>query len=51
MPAYGWKLTDEQIAAVLTFVRNQWGNAAAAVEASKVESVRRAVQASSRAAR
>jgi mono/diheme cytochrome c family protein len=51
MPAYGWKLTDAQIAAVLTFVRNQWGNAAPAVETGKVENVRRTVQGSSRAAR
>ncbi|HEX9465326.1 MAG TPA: cytochrome c [Alphaproteobacteria bacterium] len=31
MPAMSWKLSDDQIAAVLTYVRNSWGNAAAAV--------------------
>lgn len=31
MPAMGWKLSDDQIAAVLTYIRNSWGNAAAAV--------------------
>jgi mono/diheme cytochrome c family protein len=51
MPAYGWKLTDGQIAAVLTFVRNEWGNAAEPVEASDVESVRRALRSSSRTAK
>jgi mono/diheme cytochrome c family protein len=28
MPLFNWKLSDEQIAAVATFVRNAWGNAA-----------------------
>lgn len=40
MPAYGWKLDDGQVAAVLTYARNQWGNAAAAVTAAEVQSVR-----------
>lgn len=26
MPAFGGKLSDDQIAAVLTYVRNSWGN-------------------------
>jgi mono/diheme cytochrome c family protein len=25
MPAYGWELDDQQVAAVLTFLRNSWG--------------------------
>jgi mono/diheme cytochrome c family protein len=36
MPAMSWKLNDDQIAAVLTYVRNSWGNAAAAVSAGDV---------------
>jgi mono/diheme cytochrome c family protein len=28
MPAFGWKLSNDQIAAVLTYIRNSWGNAA-----------------------
>jgi len=36
MPAFGWKLNDAQIAAVLTFIRNSWGNAASAVSAADV---------------
>jgi mono/diheme cytochrome c family protein len=40
MPAFGWQLTDEQIAAVLTYVRNDWGNAAGAVAASDVSAAR-----------
>ena len=28
MPAFGWQLTDAQIAAVATYIRNSWGHAA-----------------------
>ena len=31
MPAFAWILKDDQIAAVLTYIRNSWGNAAPAV--------------------
>jgi mono/diheme cytochrome c family protein len=31
MPPFGWLLTDDQVAAVTTYVRNAWGNAAQAV--------------------
>ena len=41
MPAHGWKLSDEQVAAVVTYIRNSWGNAASAVSASDVKSARR----------
>lgn len=41
MPAQGWKLSDEQVAAVVTYIRNSWGNAASAVSASDVKRVRR----------
>ena len=36
MPAFGWELKDDQIAAVLTYIRNSWGNAAAAVSPDDV---------------
>jgi mono/diheme cytochrome c family protein len=36
MPVFDWRLNDAQIAAVLTFIRNRWGNAAAPVAASTV---------------
>ena len=32
MPAFAWLLNDDQVAAVLTYIRNAWGNAAPAVE-------------------
>jgi mono/diheme cytochrome c family protein len=41
MPAYGWKLTDAQVAAVATYVRNSWGNSAPAVTAAQVAAVRK----------
>jgi mono/diheme cytochrome c family protein len=44
MPAYGWKLSDAEVAAVLTYARNSWGNAAAEVGTSQVKDVRDRLQ-------
>lgn len=41
MPAFGWSLSDAQVAAALTYVRNSWGNAAPAVASVTVETARR----------
>lgn len=40
MPAFNWKLTDQQIAAVATYVRNSFGNNAPAVSADTVKDLR-----------
>ncbi len=40
MPAYGWQLSDAQIAAVLTYIRNSWGHAAAPVTERSVRTAR-----------
>lgn len=40
MPAFGWRLTDDQAAAVTTYIRNSWGNAAPAVTVSQAQSMR-----------
>jgi mono/diheme cytochrome c family protein len=40
MPAFGWKLSDPQVADVLTYIRNAWGNAAAPVPPDAVKSLR-----------
>jgi mono/diheme cytochrome c family protein len=40
MPALGWKLSDEQVADVVTYIRNSWGNAAPAASATDVKAVR-----------
>ncbi len=42
MPAWG-SFSDADIAATLTYVRSQWGNAASAVTAEEVAAVRRAL--------
>jgi mono/diheme cytochrome c family protein len=42
MPAFGWQLSDAQIAAVATYIRNSWGHAAPAIEASAVQKARKA---------
>jgi mono/diheme cytochrome c family protein len=41
MPSFAWLLTDDQVAAVATYVRNAWGNAAPAVTGRQAESARR----------
>jgi mono/diheme cytochrome c family protein len=40
MPSLGYRLTDGQLAAVVTYIRNSWGNAASAVSADTVKSLR-----------
>ncbi|MEK1894310.1 MAG: cytochrome c [Rhizobium sp.] len=42
MPSFGWRLNDQQIADVLTYVRNSWGNSAAPVSADQVTGLRMA---------
>ncbi|HEY4134987.1 MAG TPA: c-type cytochrome [Alphaproteobacteria bacterium] len=44
MPAFDWKLSDAQTAAVATYVRNAWGNAAGAVDARSAASMRGALR-------
>lgn len=41
MPSFAWKLTDQEIADVSTFIRNSWGNQAAAVAATDVGALRK----------
>jgi len=41
MPAFGFKLTDQQVADVATYARASWGNAAAPVSAAQVDGLRR----------
>ena len=41
MPSFGWQLTDEQIAAVATYVRNSWGHTGSVVRPSDVAKARR----------
>jgi mono/diheme cytochrome c family protein len=41
MPSFAWKLTDQEIADVATYVRNSWGNRAQPVSAKQVDEMRR----------
>ena len=40
MPSYSKQLNDDEVAAVLTYLRNSWGGAAAAVTSEQVSKVR-----------
>jgi mono/diheme cytochrome c family protein len=40
MPDFGWRLSDAEVADVLSFVRGSWGNQAAAVSQNEVGRVR-----------
>lgn len=44
MPSFAWNLSDENVADVLTYVRNSWGNAAPAVTGAKVRDLRKTLQ-------
>jgi len=41
MPSFAWKLTDQEIADVSTYIRNSWGNQAPAVTSSEVADLRK----------
>jgi mono/diheme cytochrome c family protein len=41
MPSFAWKLSDQEIADVSTFIRNSWENQAPAVAASEVAGLRK----------
>jgi mono/diheme cytochrome c family protein len=41
MPSFAWKLSDQEVADVSTFIRNSWDNHAAAVSASDVQTARK----------
>ena len=40
MPAYAAKMSDAEIAAVITYMRNAWGNSASAVTAEQIRAAR-----------
>lgn len=40
MPGFGWRLTDDNVADVVSFIRSSWGNQAAGVSAGEVGKVR-----------
>lgn len=44
MPSFSWNLSDEDVANVLTYVRNTWGNSATAVEEDDVAELRKRLE-------
>ena len=40
MPSFGYRLDDNQVAAVVTYIRNSWGNTASGVDAGMVKTLR-----------
>lgn len=40
MPGFAWRLDDQQVADLATFIRNGWGNSAPAVTAEQVAEIR-----------
>jgi mono/diheme cytochrome c family protein len=40
MPAFGWRLSDQEVADVVTFVRSGWGNRANAIDGAQVHDLR-----------
>ncbi|MDE1195018.1 MAG: cytochrome c [Pseudomonas sp.] len=40
MPGFAWRLSDEEVAQLLTFIRSSWGNQAPAVNAEEVTKLR-----------
>jgi mono/diheme cytochrome c family protein len=44
MPAFGWRLSDLQVAQLLTFIRGGWGNQASSVSAAQVAAVRAQIE-------
>jgi mono/diheme cytochrome c family protein len=43
MPGFDWRLNDAQVAAVITYIRNNWGNAAPPVSADTIAKQRTSV--------
>lgn len=47
MPGFGWRLTNTEVAQLLTFIRSSWGNQAPSVSSGDVARVRAALDAQS----
>lgn len=45
MPRFDWKLPDDNIAAVLTYIRNSWGNSAPRVTPEQIKDARQSLAA------
>jgi mono/diheme cytochrome c family protein len=45
MPGFGWRLSNDEVAQLLTFIRTGWGNQAASVSAAEVARIRASLDA------
>ncbi|PPC75566.1 alcohol dehydrogenase [Pokkaliibacter plantistimulans] len=45
MPSFAWKMNDQQVALILNYVRNNWGNGAKPVTATEVAALRHSLKA------
>lgn len=45
MPGFAWRLSDEEAAQLVTFVRQSWGNQASAADAGQVARIRKQIDA------
>lgn len=43
MPGFAWRLSDEEVAQLLTFIRQSWGNSGPGVSATEVGAIRQAM--------
>jgi mono/diheme cytochrome c family protein len=43
MPAFAWRLSDQDVADLVNFIRSSWGNSASATSVGDVASVRKTV--------
>jgi mono/diheme cytochrome c family protein len=41
MPAFAWRLSDQEVADVVSFIRSSWGNSGSPVKASTVADLRK----------
>jgi mono/diheme cytochrome c family protein len=44
MPAFGWKLDDEEVAGLVNYIRNAWGNQSSLTNSNAVSKVRKDVE-------
>jgi mono/diheme cytochrome c family protein len=44
MPGFAWRLSDQEVAQLLTFIRNSWGNQAPVVSAEQVKASRASLE-------
>lgn len=46
MPPFGWRLSDQEVAQVVNFIRSSWGNQAKPVNAEQVKAIRTEIETS-----